>query len=57
MIYSSDPAGPWSEPELVPTGDFGTIDTNLAPIILSDGSLVGLGRPPWMWRASGQKNP
>ncbi|GMH67227.1 hypothetical protein TrLO_g1397 [Triparma laevis f. longispina] len=52
MIYSKDPAGPWSEPVLVPTGDFGTIDTNLAPIILEDGSLIGLGRPPWIWRAT-----
>ena len=52
MIYSKDPAGPWSEPELVPTGDFGSSDTNLAPIILSDGSLIGLGRPPYMWRAT-----
>lgn len=51
MIYSKDPAGPWSTPELIPTGDFGSSDTNLAPIILDDGSLIGLGRPPFIWRA------
>ncbi|GMH60483.1 hypothetical protein TrST_g5668 [Triparma strigata] len=52
IIYANDPTGPWSEPVLIPTGDFGSIDTNLAPMIMDDGSLIGLGRPPYIWRAT-----
>jgi hypothetical protein len=56
MSYAKDPAGPWSEPVLVPKGDFGSGDTNLAPIIKEDGSLFGLGRPGWVWRATDWRN-
>ena len=56
MSYAVDPAGPWSEPALVPKGAFGSGDTNLAPIIWDDGSLFGLGRPGWVWRASDWRN-
>jgi len=52
MSHASDPAGPWSTPVLVPKGSFGSGDTNLAPIIREDGSLLGLGRPGWVWRAT-----
>ena len=31
-------------------------DTNLAPMIRADGSLLGLGRPPWIWRAQHWKD-
>ena len=50
MAYATTPDGPWSEPALLPAPFTG--DTNLAPVILSDGSLVGLGRPPYRWKAS-----
>tara|TARA_B110000208_G_scaffold191913_1_gene260913 strand:+ start:2531 stop:4003 length:1473 start_codon:yes stop_codon:yes gene_type:complete len=56
MSYSQNPAGPWSTPALVPKGDFGSGDTNLAPIINEDGSLFGLGRPGWIWRAPDWRN-
>ena len=56
MSYAKEPAGPWSEPVLVPKGAFGSGDTNLAPIIREDGSLFGLGRPGWVWRASHWRN-
>lgn len=56
MSYASDPAGPWSPPVLVPKGAFGRGDTNLAPIILKNGSLIGLGRPGWIWRAANWRN-
>lgn len=56
MSYSKDPAGPWSAPVLVPKGAFGDGDTNLAAIIRADGSLLGLGRPPWIWRAADWRN-
>ena len=29
---------------------------NLAPIIRADGSLLGLGRPPWVWEATDWKD-
>ena len=56
MSYATDPAGPWSEPALVPKGSFGSGDTNLAPIIRQDGSLLGLGRPGWVWKATNWRN-
>jgi hypothetical protein len=56
MSYAKEPAGPWSEPALVPKGTFGSGDTNLAPIIRKDGSLFGLGRPGWVWRATNWRN-
>lgn len=56
MSYASNPAGPWSKPVLVPKGSFGEGDTNLAPIIRADGSLFGLGRPGWVWRATDWRN-
>ena len=56
MVYASDPAGPWSEPQLVPSAEGESWDTNLAPIINDDGSLFGLGRPPYVWRATDWRN-
>lgn len=43
MIHATTPLGPWSEPQHV---DLGTIeiDTNLAGVILADGSFVGMIR-------------
>lgn len=52
MAYAKDPAGPWSTPVLVPSPNGDRSDTNLAPIIRADGSLLGLGRPPYVWEAS-----
>jgi len=52
MAYSKEPTGPWSTPVIVPSPDGESIDTNLAPIIRKDGSLLGLGRPPNVWEAS-----
>ena len=51
MSYASQPEGPWATPQLVPSPPEFDGDTNLAPIIRSGGSLIGLGRPPWVWRA------
>ena len=52
MAYATDPAGPWSTPVLVPAPASLPGDTNLAPIIRADGSLLALGRPPWVWEAT-----
>ncbi|KAH8097186.1 ryanodine-sensitive calcium-release channel [Aureococcus anophagefferens] len=54
MSFAADPSGPWSDPVEVPAP--GAWDTNLAPIIRDDGSLVGLGRPPYVWRAADWRN-
>eukprot|EP01060_Flectonema_neradi_P014032 TRINITY_DN2074_c0_g1_i4.p1 TRINITY_DN2074_c0_g1~~TRINITY_DN2074_c0_g1_i4.p1 ORF type:complete len:497 (+),score=88.48 TRINITY_DN2074_c0_g1_i4:95-1492(+) len=54
MSYANSSSGPWSEPQKVPYPP--VIDTNLAPIVYEDGSLVGLGRPPHMWRSDDWKN-
>eukprot|EP01060_Flectonema_neradi_P014030 TRINITY_DN2074_c0_g1_i2.p1 TRINITY_DN2074_c0_g1~~TRINITY_DN2074_c0_g1_i2.p1 ORF type:complete len:496 (+),score=83.00 TRINITY_DN2074_c0_g1_i2:95-1489(+) len=54
MSYSSSSNGPWSEPQLLPSPISG--DTNLAPLILKNGSLVGLGRPPYVWRSDDWRN-
>jgi hypothetical protein len=42
MSFSPSPWGPWSAPVVVLNGS--GIDTNLSPVILADGSLVGLWR-------------
>eukprot|EP01065_Artemidia_motanka_P032271 TRINITY_DN39295_c0_g1_i1.p1 TRINITY_DN39295_c0_g1~~TRINITY_DN39295_c0_g1_i1.p1 ORF type:complete len:479 (+),score=107.59 TRINITY_DN39295_c0_g1_i1:64-1437(+) len=43
MVYSSDPNGPWSDPVMLPgTDQF--VDSNFAPVINADGSLVALER-------------
>jgi hypothetical protein len=55
MSYATDPSGPWSEPVAIPSPE-NMGDTNFAPIIRQDGSLVALGRPPWVWRAAHWKN-
>lgn len=55
MTWARDPLGAWSEPVLVYNGfaaDMeGTLvytgDTNLAPVIYANGSLVGLWRAHW----------
>ena len=54
MSYSKGPDGPWSKPQILPAPGGG--DTNLAPIIRKDGSLLGLGRPPFVWRSPDWKN-
>jgi len=56
MSYASQPSGPWSTPVLVPSPPGFSGDTNLAPVIRADGSLIGLGRPPWIWRATDWRN-
>eukprot|EP01060_Flectonema_neradi_P014031 TRINITY_DN2074_c0_g1_i3.p1 TRINITY_DN2074_c0_g1~~TRINITY_DN2074_c0_g1_i3.p1 ORF type:complete len:495 (+),score=81.02 TRINITY_DN2074_c0_g1_i3:95-1486(+) len=55
MSYSNSSYGPWSEPQVLPAPFSG--DTNFAPLILDDGSLVALGRPPYFWRSSDWKDP
>lgn len=54
MVYSKSPTGPWSTPQKLPAPFQG--DTNLAPLIRADGSLVGLGRPPYIWRSPDWRN-
>jgi len=56
MAYAAGPAGPWSAPQLVasPEGEEG--DQNFAPLIRADGSLIALGRPPYIWRADDWRN-
>ena len=55
MSYARAPNGPWSKPEPLPSPpNMG--DTNFAPIIRDDGSLIALGRPPWIWRAAHWRN-
>lgn len=54
MSWAHSANGPWSEPVLLPAPFTG--DTNLAPVIFQNGSLVGLGRPPYIWRASDWKD-
>ena len=45
MIYSDSPYGPWSEPQILFSEQQGiNMDTNLAPVILKNGSVVGIGR-------------
>jgi len=56
MSHAPGPAGPWSSPQVVPSPAGFEGDTNLAPVILRNGSLVGLGRPPWVWRADDWRN-
>ena len=43
MVYSANPGGPWSEPVMVPSTDV-FADSNFAPVILKNGSVVGLMR-------------
>ena len=43
MIYSDSPSGPWSSPQMVPGTDV-FADSNFAPVINADGSLVALAR-------------
>ena len=45
---------PYTDPWV--QGAFGSGDTNLAPIIRQDGSLLGLGRPGWVWKATDWRN-
>ena len=56
MIYADSPYGPWSAPQPVPSASGESWDTNLAPILFADGSLFGLGRPPYVWRAADWRN-
>ena len=41
MSYAQKASGPWSAPLKVLDGD---IDSNLSPVIMKDGSLIGLWR-------------
>ena len=43
LLAARDPAGGWSAPVLIPQAN-ATIDTNFAPVIMADGSLIGLYR-------------
>lgn len=43
MVYSDSPHGPWSTPQMVPGTDV-FADSNFAPVINADGSLVALAR-------------
>jgi hypothetical protein len=54
MVFSANPDGPWSPPALVPFTDV-FADSNFAPWINADGSLVALGRNR-IWAASHWKN-
>ena len=54
VSYSKSSSGPWSTPQEIPAPNGG--DTNLSPLINEDGSLIGMGRPPYMWRATDWKN-
>jgi hypothetical protein len=51
MSYAAAPEGPWSEPQQVFPGWHGS-DTNFAPLILQNGSLLGLWRS---WEATGSR--
>eukprot|EP00663_Eupelagonemidae_sp_cell21sb_P005524 gene5524-6919_t len=43
MVYSKNPDGPWSKPEMIPGTDV-FADSNFAPVINPDGSVVALER-------------
>jgi hypothetical protein len=43
MVFSADPDGPWSAPQMVPGTDV-YADSNFAPLINADGSLLALTR-------------
>ena len=43
MLHASSPWGPWSKPRLLPQ-EAPLIDSNLAPVILANGSLIGIFR-------------
>ena len=53
MSYSMDPNGPWSDPVPVVAPEPRRGDTNFAPVILKDGSLVGFSR---RWLQDGSRN-
>ena len=44
VSWAKDPAGPWTAPLLLISTDARQSDTNLAPVILRNGSLVGIWR-------------
>jgi hypothetical protein len=54
LIFSADPDGPWSAPQMVPGTDV-YADSNFAPWIDSDGSLVALTRGQ-VYRSSNWRN-
>ena len=54
MVFSADPDGPWSAPQMVPGTDV-YADSNFAPWIDSDGSLVALTRGQ-VYRSSNWRN-
>ena len=51
MSYASSPDGPWSEPKRV-FADWHGSDTNFAPLILRNGSLLAIWRS---WEATGSR--
>jgi len=54
MVYSTSPDGPWSEPAIVPGTDKEG-DSNFAPLIKADGSLIALTRNK-VWAATNWKD-
>jgi hypothetical protein len=44
LSWASSPAGPWSAPVLLYIDPVRAGDTNLSPVIRSDGSLIGIWR-------------
>eukprot|EP01060_Flectonema_neradi_P040868 TRINITY_DN946_c0_g1_i9.p1 TRINITY_DN946_c0_g1~~TRINITY_DN946_c0_g1_i9.p1 ORF type:complete len:462 (+),score=98.84 TRINITY_DN946_c0_g1_i9:69-1454(+) len=52
--FSNSSSGPWSTPQPIPSPNFA--DTNLSPHINADGSFIGLGRPPFVWRSPDWRN-
>ena len=54
MVFSADPDGPWSAPQMVPGTDV-YADSNFAPWINADGSLVALTRGA-IYRAASWRN-
>lgn len=59
MAWATSPDGPWSEPVVLSSKALdpqGTVDTNLSPVIMKDGSLLAWTR--WdVWTASNWKDP
>ena len=51
MVYSPNPNGPWSAPLMIPGTDV-FADSNFAPVILHNGSVVGLTRSASIFASS-----
>jgi hypothetical protein len=62
MMWTKDPTamGAWSQPVEIPSTNLGIdpmVDTNFAPVILSNGSLVGVTRTGSITFASDWRQP